>query len=370
MSAERPPDPVAASRRVPRRRESGTADARPLRRRPSTIQDVAAAAEVSQATVSRALRGLPRVNEETRQRVLRVASELDYVASPTATSLASGKTTIVAVVAPSITRWYFANLLSGVGAVLQDRGYHLLLFETGLPGEERRLVVDAQLLRRRVEGVVVMSMELDETEWDLLSSLRVPLVTVGVRAPGWDSVRIDDTEAARTATRHLVGLGHQRIAHVGGHAPREGLALMPPDRRAGYEKAMADSGLLVRPDWVEASDWTVRGGLAAGHRLLALEERPTAVFAACDELAIGVMLAARAIGLSVPEDLSVIGIDDHELAFTHDLTTVAQPVIEQGRHAGRLLVEALTSSADRRSARNVVERTKLVVRGTTAPISS
>ena len=335
--------------------------------RPSTIQDVAAAAAVSQATVSRALRGLPRVNEKTRQRVLRAASELNYVASPTATSLASGKSRIIGVIAPSITRWYFANLLSGVGTVLQDRGYHLLLFETGLPGDERRLVLDAQLLRRRVEGVVVMSLELDRSEWALLASLRVPVVTVGVQGHGWDCVRIDDVLTARTAMDHLVALGHRRIAHIGGHYPREELVATPSDRRAGYEQVMTEHGLEIDPRLMCTSDWTVRGGIAAAEQLLALPCPPTAIFAACDELAIGAMRAAQVRGLRVPDDLSVVGIDDHEMAFTHDLTTVAQGVVDQGRQAGRLLVDALTGAPLQHPERVVTAPTHLVVRGTTAP---
>ena len=338
----------------------------------TTIHDVAQAAGVSTATVSRALRGLPRVHDETRARVLSVAAELNYVASPTASGLASGRTDVVGVVVPFVTRWYFANLIHGVERSLHKQGYHVLLYDVGGVGANRSLVLDHRLLWKRVDAVLVLSIALEPAEVATLEALRLPVVTIGVEAASWDCVRVDDRATAVTATEHLLGLGHRRIAYVGGNPARDVHVSTPKDRQSGYEQALAAAGIDVDPALMVASDWTVRGGIAAMETLLERSSGagpPTAIFAASDEMAIGALHVARREGLDVPGDLSIIGIDDHEMSFTHDLTTVRQPVQEQGRLAGGLLLEALAAhdgTSPPRGRRIVTTATSLVVRGSTA----
>ncbi len=334
----------------------------------STIHDVARVAGVSKATVSRALRGLPRVSPDTRARVLRTAAELNYVASPNAASLASGKTGVVAVVVPFMTRWYFAELLSGAETVLRDHGYHVLLFDLGVDGSTRGLILHEQLLLKRVDGVLVLSLDLMDSEWRMLSALRVPVVTVGVRTQHWPCVRIDDVETARIAVRHLIGLGHRSIGHVGGDHAHAAHFSTPIDRRAGYEEVLAAAGLRHDPRHVTDCDWTARGGVAAAQPLFRGPERPTAIFAASDEIAMGVLHAARQHGLRVPDDLSVVGIDDHDLSFTHDLTTVAQQVPEQGHAAGEILLDALRRGGHPGPEQGLTSPTALVVRNSTGPV--
>lgn len=331
----------------------------------STIHDVALAAGVSTATVSRALRGLPRVHDDTRARVLLAATELNYVASPTASGLASGKTDVVGVVAPFITRWFFAHLLHGAERTLREHGYHVLLYDVGGVGPDRSLVLDQRLLWKRVDGILVLSLALAPDEVTVLENLALPVVTVGVQSSRWDCVRVDDVEAATTAVRHLVGLGHRRIAHLGGDPAIDVHASTAADRRAGYEQVLAEAGIPSDPALVVAGDWTVRGAVAAMERLLDRGPCPTAVFAASDEMAIGALHALRQRGLSTPGDVSVIGVDDHEMSFTHDLSTVAQPVAEQGAIAGGLLLDAL-GCGERRPPRVVTVPTHLVARGSTA----
>ena len=307
----------------------------------SRIEDVAQAAGVSTATVSRALRGLPMVSDSTRQRVLSAAAELQYVASPTASSLASGKTMVVGVVVPHVTRWYFAHLIASASEVLREHGYHVLLFDVGGEGPDRPMLLESRALFRRVDAVLVLSLRMHPTERTLLVNLGVPVVTVGVPGDGWTCVRIDDVTAAARATEHLVALGHRDIAFVGGEPADSGDFPTPLDREQGFRSTMRRHGLDVDPSWLLSTDWTATGGLAAGSRLLGGARRPTAVVACSDELAIGVLAAARFRGLRVPEDLSVTGIDDHDMAAVHGLTTVAQPVAEQGRLAARLLLGQL-----------------------------
>lgn len=332
----------------------------------TSIKDVAREVGVSTATVSRALRGLPRVSEETRLKVLEVAQRLDYVASPQAASLASGQTKAVGVVVPHVTRWFFGSIVHGAEELLREQGFDLLLYNLAGDHEARHRVFRTHLLAKRVDAVLVLSLTPTAEEQQSLDRLDRPVAVVGAQVPGWASVRIDDVETARTAVQHLVDLGHQRIAYVGGALEDQLDFVAPQDRLTGYREALAEAGLSRRPDWEVASDFTVRGGLAATRLLLETRPRPTAIFAASDEMAIGCVHAIREAGLRVPQDISVVGIDDHEMAEFFELTTVAQPVHEQGRLAAQLLLEAIRGDRDAEPAAVTVP-TRLVVRGTTAP---
>jgi DNA-binding LacI/PurR family transcriptional regulator len=328
----------------------------------TTIKDVAEAAGVSIATVSRALHGLPRVSEATRQRVLAAAAELRYVASPSAASLASGQTNAIGVVAPFVNRWYFAAIVHSAEERLRKAGYDLLLYSLGTDNHERRRAFSGTLLRKRVDGVLVLGLHPTPDEVAALSTVGGPVAIVGAKVPGWASVRIDDEGAARCAVRHLLDLGHRRIGFIGGDDPLH--TAMPADRRCGYRAELATAGLPAAGELEAGGGFTVNGGYAAAQRLLALPEPPTALFAASDEMAMGALQAARRSGLRVPEDVSVIGIDDHEMADLMDLTTVAQPVVAQGVLAAEMILTALTDPDRPLSA--VTVPTELVVRGTTS----
>lgn len=334
----------------------------------TSIKDVARTVGVSTATVSRALRGLPRVSDETRFRVLKAAAELDYVASPSAAGLASGQTRAVGVVVPFVTRWFYASVVQGAEELLREAGYDLLLYNLGGDLEARHRVFRTHLLRKRVDAVLVLSLTPTDEEVAALTKLDRPVAVVGARVPGWSSVRIDDEATARIAMRHLISLGHRRIGYIGGSLEDQLDFAAPLDRLAGYRHAMRDAGLEIEPSWEVVGDFTVRGGLAAMRLLLETEPRPTAVFAASDEMAVGAVHAAREVGLRVPEDISVIGIDDHEMAEFFELSTVAQPVHEQGQLAARLLLDALATDPDHASVPPAMTvPTRLIVRRTTAP---
>jgi LacI family repressor for deo operon, udp, cdd, tsx, nupC, and nupG len=328
----------------------------------STIKDVAEAAGVSIATVSRALHGLPRVSEATRQRVLAAAAELRYVASPSAASLASGQTNAIGVVAPFVNRWYFAAIVHSAEERLRKAGYDLLLYSLGTDTHERRRAFSGTLLRKRVDGVLVLGLHPTAEEVAALSAVGRPVAIVGANVPGWASVRIDDEAAARCAVRHLLDLGHRRIGFIGG--ADELHTAMPADRRVGYRAELAAAGLPALPELEAVGGFTVAGGHLAAKCLLGLPEPPTALFAASDEMAMGAVQAARRGGLRVPEDVSVIGIDDHEMAELMDLTTVAQPVVAQGELAAEMILTALTDADHPLPA--VTVPTELVVRGTTS----
>jgi LacI family repressor for deo operon, udp, cdd, tsx, nupC, and nupG len=315
--------------------------------------------------VSRALHGLPRVSEATRRRVLDAAAELRYVASPSAAGLASGQTMAIGVVAPFVDRWFFAGVVHSAEKVLRAAGYDLLLYSLGTDADERRRAFSGSLLRKRVDGVLVLGLQPDAEEVAALSAAGGPVAVVGVDVSGWASVRIDDEAAARRATRHLLDLGHRRIGFVGGEHDDPLHSAAPAARLLGYRRELAAAGLPADPAHLAVGGFTVRGGMAAMERLLRAPELPTALFAASDEMAMGAAHVARRAGVRVPENLSVIGIDDHEMSELFDLTTVAQPVDAQGALAAEMILDAL-ARPDRPPPALTVPTT-LVVRGTTGP---
>lgn len=332
-----------------------------------TIRDVAQAAGVSTATVSRALRGLPNVDEQTRVRVQKIAADLDYVISPSASRLASGRTGSVAVITPYIARWFFSTILSGVESVLQSAGMDLLLMSVSNNDAQHRLP-PAPRLRRRVDGVLSIALPADDPELGDVLELGMPTSLIGVTMSGVPSVSIDDVHAARIATQHLVNLGHRRIGIISGSA------MMTPftaehDRRKGFQEVMNEAGIDFDPQLEAFGYFTIAGGEQAMTALLTQRNRPTAVFAMSDEMAFGAMRAMRAHGLVPGKDISLIGIDGHDMSELLDLTTVAQPVFDLGRIAAEaLLVQIRTGPGHATDPMRIP--TQLVVRGSTAPLGA
>jgi DNA-binding LacI/PurR family transcriptional regulator len=326
------------------------------------IEDVARAAGVSTATVSRALRGLPNVNAATRDRVRAVAAELGYVASPSAASLASGRTRTIGLISPSINRWFFANVIEGAERALRAQGFDVLLYTFDAPGSPRARV-DPDVLRRRVDGILVVGLPLAAEEVEGLLGLGRPLVCIGWGGHGQVTVRLNDRATAIEATNHLIGLGHRRIAHLTG-APDDVAPSSPPvERAAGWRDALTAAGIEVDPGLERHGQFTSEGGRAAMRDLIAASEDFTAVFAASDEMAMGAILALRAAGLAVPQDVSVIGVDGHDLGELVGLTTIAQPANEQGAVAAQLVLGMIGGIVP---PREIIMPTQFVERTSTA----
>ncbi|WP_114588918.1 LacI family DNA-binding transcriptional regulator [Microbacterium arborescens] len=310
------------------------------------IDDVARRAEVSTATVSRTLSGRGPVSPTTRERVLRAASDLGYVVSSAASSLASGRTRNIGVLVPILDRWFFSRVLTGIAATLQRDGYDVALYALTAEADERRRVFATSLRRQRVDGVIVVSMALASDEIAQLGDLGLPVIAMGGQLAGLRSLTVDEIEVARTATEHLLDLGHRDIAHIGLHPQFEGDFHIPTQRRRGLEAALSEAGVAPRTDRFAAADFTMAGGHDAATRLLRdAETRPTAIFAASDEMAIGAMLAARELGLRVPEDVSIIGVDGHDLGEFFGLTTVDQFPGRQGERVASAMIAALRGMA-------------------------
>ena len=333
----------------------------------TNIDDVARAAGVSTATVSRALRGRPEVSAETRRRVVEAATRLGYVASPSASRLAGGKTGAVAVVVPRLTRWFMSTVVESAQETLHQAGYDLLLYNLGGQAHARQQFFRLGALHKRVDGVMLISTPLGPEELAIASGLAIPGITIssGSPVPGWSSVQIDDVAAAATATNHLIELGHRRIAHISGDPAEQLTCGAYLDRQQGYHDALRAAGIAADPALVVNAEFTVAGGARAAGELLGRGAAPTAIFASCDDMAMGAMATLRQAGLRVPEDVSVIGIDDHDLAAAVGLTTVGQPAAEQGRLGATMLLEPLRNG--HHEGLTTVLPTRLIVRDSTGP---
>ena len=331
------------------------------------IDEVARHAGVSTATVSRALSGNGHVSPATRLKVEASADELGYVVSSTASSLASGRMKNIGVVVPFLDRWFFSSVVEGAQKSLLKNGYDLTLYSLTDGGAERRSVFDHFLLRQRVDAVIAISLELTATEVTSLHALGKPLVGVGGPIEGVRTLMIDDVAVARLATEHLLALGHTRIAHIGGNKDLDLDFHLPTNRRVGYENALSASGIAPAAELFMTADFTMRGGYQAAKQLLGNpHDRPTAIFAASDEMAIGAILAARDLGLVVPRDVSVIGVDDHELADFFGLSTIAQFPQGQGAKAVEILLDQLSPGKHLTPNLNTPMPFELIVRSSTA----
>ena len=335
------------------------------------IVEVAALAGVSTATVSRALSGNGHVSAATREIVARAATSLGYVVSSSASGLATGRTRNIGVVVPHLDRWFFSTVLEGAESALLSHGYDLTLYNLGGGADERRSVFEHFLLRKRVDAVIAISLELTAGELTRLLDLKKPIVGVGGPLPGVPTLSIGDIEVAQLATEHLLSLGHRKIAHIGGDPETETDFHVHTNRRAGYEGAIEAVGLGADPDLIGSGDFTIPGGYRAAKQLLGNpRKRPTAIFAASDEMAIGAILAARDLGLHVPEDVSIIGIDDYSLSAFFGLTTVAQFPKAQGRIAVEMLMQQLHPAQEPARSLNTPLHFELVVRSSTAIVDS
>lgn len=327
--------------------------------------DVARAAGVSVATVSRALRGLPGVSATTRVAVQDAAARLGYVASPTAASLPTGRTRTVGVLAPWVTRWFFTSVIEGATAVFATSAYDVLLFAAD-PDHDLP-TAKLQTLSKRVDGMLIICLPWVALTCARLASPRMEVVLIGSGPEKYPSVSIDDVAAGCAATEHLLSLGHRRIGFVGGEPEDVPHLPVAADRLRGCQQVLAAAGLTMRPEDIFPGDFTVAAGERGAKMLLERIERPTAVVAASDEVAMGLVHRIRSAGLSVPGDLSVVGVDGHDMSRLFGLTTVGQPVREQGRIAAEMLLATIAGE----SAPSVVLPTTLVVRQSTgAPVRS
>lgn len=309
-----------------------------------TIREVAEAAGVSVATVSRALRGLPSVAPATREKVERVAAELDYLPDPYAARLSSAQAHTVVVAVPLPGQWYYAQIVAAVEAVASAAGYELQLHVAGDDLQRERFIRDILPQQRRVGGAILVDIPIDADEVAALKERGVLIVAVGQHTDGIVTVTIDNIQAAYEATGHLIERGHRRIAVLGGMPDGQPHLSIPREREEGYRQAMFDAGLEIDETLIVNGNFSIEGGADATRDLLSIRNPPSALFALSDEMAAGAIQAAREKGVAVPQDLAIVGFDDHDFAAAMGLTTVRQPVIAQGEMAMQAVLDALSGA--------------------------
>ncbi|MBW4042154.1 MAG: LacI family transcriptional regulator [Acidobacteria bacterium] len=332
----------------------------------TSIHDVAEATGVSTATVSRALRGLPNVSPRTRELVRAAATQLGYVPSPSASGLSGGRHHAVAIVIPSTARWFYVTVVEGVDSVLRRENYDTFLVILAATATDRERLFNNALLRKRADAVIALGIDFTAEERRELRTVGMPAIVVGSPVRGVRSVGIDDLAAGKLAMDHLLALGHRRIGHLGGETEWGMDHSVGQDRSQAWRSALRNVGIEPEPHWYALGGFLMPPAKAAALEMLASEQRPTAIFAGSDEMAFGAMLAAAELGLRVPEDLSVIGIDDHDWSESFGLTTVKQDPRDQGRVAARSVVDEL-SGAEEVTDRVTTAAVTLVVRRSTAP---
>ncbi|HEY3551139.1 MAG TPA: LacI family DNA-binding transcriptional regulator [Gaiellaceae bacterium] len=333
---------------------------------PARIADVAARAGVGVATVSRVLNGRVGVRSSTRERVVEAIEALNYRPSSLARSLSLQRTMVVATLLPWFTNPSAVQRVRGIVEGISGSAYDLMVFDIESEDRQRRAF---ELFDRgdRADGLLVVSTLPPEAEVERLRAADIPCVLIDAVHPSFPSIAVDDVAGGEIATRHLLELGHRRIALVG-DPPPEFRFDWSRDRTRGYERALAAAGIEARDAYVREGTRLPHVARAIATELLSLPERPTAVFAASDTQAIGVLEAARGLGIDVPRELSVVGFDDVEVAAYVGLTTVRQPLLESGRRGAKLLLDVLAG----RTVAPLRELLplELVVRGTTGSAPS
>jgi len=340
-------------------------------RRP-TIKDVAERAKVSLKTVSRVINNEPSVMQATRSRVLAAIAELDYEPDATARNLRSGTPFVIGLVYDNPNPYHIIAVQNGVLAACRETGFGLQIHPcdstSPLLAEELAELVQ----RSRLAGLVLtapMSERPDLVAALVARGIRVVRIIAATEDPGdGPCVYIDDRDAAYEITEHLIQLGHQRIGFLWGGPQHRSSA----ERYAGYEAALNDYGITLDKHLVIPGDYTFDDGFRGARRLLALREPPTAIFGSNDEIAAGVLAAAKSVGLNVPYDLSIAGFEDSPFSRQSwpALTTAKQATEDIARHAARLLIGSLRQDAYAEHPLGLSNQgfvPQLVVRGSTGP---
>lgn len=326
----------------------------------SGIVEIAKKAGVSPATVSRALRGMHHVNERTRSRIVEAAQLLDYPIRPDLLpASATKRTNTIGVIAPFISRWYFSQAIAGVEQALREAGMDLLLYNFAQVDARQRVFQQKKLVGK-VDGLIVISLPPTEREFDQILGLGIPVALVGIPNDRCDCVSIDDIQGAELATEHLIEMGHREIAIMVGQNSFAFEFEVADQRRLGFLNALERNGIEHNPAFEIPAGFDSHTAELAMDEFLRRKKLPTAIFCQSDEMAFGVLRSITKKGLKVPEDISVIGYDNHEFAETVALTTVAQPVQFLGQLAASQIMAKIEKPAGNTTQMKVP--TSLVVR--------
>jgi LacI family transcriptional regulator len=328
----------------------------------ATMHDVALEAGVGIGTVSRVVNNSPRVKSATRERVQTAIGRLHYKPDPIARSLISKRTNSLGVIVP-----FFMEVLRGVEAVSARLGRELVLYNVETNAQADRYFSELPM-HRKVDGLLIVSLTPDNAVSCRLKDSGLPVVLIDAYSPMFTSLVVNNVEGAYQAVRCLIEKGHRRIGFINGEIEGNFKFNKANDRLIGLHRAFGETGLLFEPELMLTSEWSRMGGKQAALQLLSQLKRQTAIFAASDMQAVGVLEAAKNLGIPVPEQLSVIGFDGIEVSELLDLTTVQQPMQEMGEVAAMALVEPIDNSAQ--APELIRFDTRLVERHTTGPAPS
>ncbi len=324
-----------------------------------TIKEVAQAAGVSTATVSRVLNKIDRVDKETRRRVEEAAKELSYVPNALGRSLSTRRTEALGMLLPDLYGEFFSDLIRGADETAQQHRFHLLL--SSAHNNREKIATTLQMLRGRFDGVVIMSPHIDAQmlNANLPKNLPVVLLNCRIQDDVFDSINIDNVGGTRQMMRHLLEHGHKQIAIIKGTDNN----LDAEERLAGYYQALRDAGLSPSEDMIIRGNFSDESGYEAARRILTLAPRPRAIFASNDAMAIGALSALREMGVPVPQEIALVGFDDVPIAryLSPALTSVHVPISDLGAMAINKLLQVIRKKNDDRHE-HVLLPTTLAIR--------
>lgn len=325
----------------------------------ATMKDIARIAQVSTSTVSHVINNTGYVSEAMRTKIMKVVNELNYTPSALARSLKVKQTNTLGMLVTATNNPFFAEVVSGVEQYCNQHHYNLII--SSIDGNEVRLTQNIQtLLQKQVDGLLLMY---SDSRHSLLEQLNITLPMVVMdwwpTAVNADKIYENSELGAYLATKSLIEKGHRKIAIITGNLEKS----LAQNRLQGYKNALAEAQIAVNPEWIIESHFDFEGGIEGMQKLLQATERPTAVFACSDTIAVGVYQVAWQKGLRIPQDLSVIGYDNITLAqyLTPPLTTIHQPKAELGRLAVETLLERIKNPT--KSVQSIVLEPKIVWRG-------
>ena len=336
-----------------------------MKKKAPTMRDVARLAEVSIATVSAVTNGTAVVSPKRAERVRKAMEALDYHADQIARSLKTGRTQVLGMVLPDVTNPFYPEVIVGAEEIARAAHYSVMLCNANEDPLQEQQQLNT-LFSHRVDGVLIACSD-PAISFDRLMRRRFPIVCFDRIPPGFqgDTAATDNFQGAYEATRHLVELGHERIAILAG---RTNLSTHS-SRLEGFRRAMADARIPMRDEFCWLGGMQPQAGYDVGRRLFGLRRRPSAVFCTNNKLLLGLVRAMGEAGVRCPEDISVVGFDDFTWTenFHPRLTTVAQPARELGRRAMRLLIERVENNVDEVPSRQIVLEQELKVRDSTGP---
>ena len=327
-----------------------------------TIRDVAAKAGVSHQTVSRVINDSDRVLPETRAKVEAAIAELDYSPNAIARSMAKGRTGILACIAPNLTDYTFASLISGAEIEVRKHGY-FLLSASAPDGDTFAALIDELVSSRRAEAIMVFNPYADDRHQYLPADFPVVFAGARPREDAMNSVALDDVSVGFDATQHLLNLGHTNIGMVTGPLEED----CAQDRCQGFNNALACKNIAVQPEFTIEGDWSAKSGYDALMAFAESGNMPSAIVAQNDLMAVGMLRAARDMGIAIPDQLSIIGIDDIPMAAysAPPLTTIKQDFLMIGQEAAKLLIRAVEEPAA--PLQHLVLPAEMVTRRSTGP---